>query len=38
MYIDPKHLRRAGRFDLGLFKPVAPANARDIEANRPKSR
>ena len=38
MYIDPKHLRRAGRFDLGQFKPVTPAGARGIEAEQPKSR
>ena len=38
MYIDPKHLRRAGRFDLGQFKPVIPAGARGIDAKRPISR
>jgi hypothetical protein len=38
MYIDPKHLRRAGRFDLSVFKPVPAASTRRIDATGPKSR
>lgn len=38
MYIDPKHLRGAARFDLGTFKPFphAPAKCPAPNAGKPR--